>query len=280
MIGNGRAREVLGIRRVRRRPRPPGAVVLAGALLWLAIPGARAQQTIATDRPGLGFSSLAVPPGAVQLELGAPAFSLRTEAGARDCLVNFPALVRFGLVSGAELRLGTPLFSFLRESSDGTATESSGFGGLEVGAKLAAGGSGGWPAVALIPSVVLPVGDARFAGQRPSYTLNAVTTWALPQALGLNLLGGIAIVPDGTAGHTTTGALAAALGRWLSQRLSGYLEAGAYPTPGGENPAYVGAGATWLLRRRLQLDAFVDRGLDAAAEDWLFGLGAAVRLRR
>ena len=239
---------------------------------------ARAQGTIATDRPGLGFSAAVVPAGAFQLEAGLPAVAIGRSKGTRTTLTNFPALVRAGLSRGVELRVGSTLYNSQRTTLPEGSERASGFGAVEVGAKLSFGIRG--TDVALIPSVILPVGDSRFGVDRTGYTANAIAAWSLPAGFGLTTVAGLALTPAEGGSRTTTGALIAVLGRGLTDRLGGYVEGGLYPTPDLSDPAYVGAGGTVLVTRLFQVDAFVDRGLGPAAPDWLFGLGAAVRVGR
>jgi len=263
----------------------PGTLAMrsiAPALLTALLAGtagvAAAQGTIATDRPGLGFGATTVPVGAVQLELGVPGVASTSSAGGSARLINFPALLRVGVTPWAELRLGSPLLDFSHAVAAGQTENANGFGGLEIGAKLSWAPGAHAPVLAAIPSVILPVGDSRFVGDRSSYTLNGVAAWSLPDGFGLTTVAGIIRAPLGDAGHTTNGNLVAVLGRSLTTQLSGYVEAGDFPTSAGPAPAYVGGGVTFLAGRLVQLDTFVDRGVTDAASDWLFGLGASVRL--
>ncbi len=236
-----------------------------------------AQEPIATDRPGLGFGTSVVPRGHLQLELGLPAVELTREGTADRWLVNFPGLLRFGLTDHLEVRLGSPGLNLARVESGAVHETTVGFGPIEIGAKLGFAKGATGPELALIPSVILPAGDREFAGERASFTLNGVAAWMLPAELGLTTVAGLAVDPDGDSGHATSGAMVGVLDRSLNERVSGYLEAGWYPTRRTRGPVLAGVGAAVLLGRTVQVDAFVNRGLNDAAPDWIFGAGAAVR---
>lgn len=253
--------------------RHPGHLAL---LLLLAPAVAAAQDTISTDRPGLGFSAATVPTGAFQVELGLPAVAWSSGGGTSVRTIDFPALARLGLTRGIELRLGSPLLGVEHATSAGRGATTTGFGGVEVGLKVALPAAGSRPALALVPSVVVPIGDPRFAGERATYNLNGVAAWGLPAGLGLTTVAGISRVPADGSDYDTRGSLVAALGRALVPGLGGYVEAGLFPGP-GPDPAYAGAGLTRLLSRSVQVDAFVDRGLGGGAADWLFGAGLSAR---
>lgn len=247
------------------------------ALLALGAGAAAAQETIATDRPGLGFSALTVPAGALQVELGLPAIALDGDGGADARLVNFPGLVRYGVTESLELRLGSTLFNSFTVESGGARETAEGFGAVELGAKYAFSAGGGGPALALIPSVVVPV-DEDWSGDRVAYALNGVAAWSLPAGVGLTTVAGVAAIPEGEDDHRASYALAAVLGRSLAERVGGFVEGGWYPTAGAGDAGYAGGGATYLLTDVVQVDAFVGRGLTDASTDWLLGVGAAVRL--
>jgi hypothetical protein len=253
-----------------------GAIALPVALLALCAGAVGAQETIITDRPGLGLTTVTVPAGTVQIEAGIPA-AVATDAGTDARLINTPALVRVGVLSSLELRVGSTLFNRSRVAVAGATETTDGFGAVEVGTKLGFTTGDNGPSLALIPSVLLPV-DRKFSGDRPAYTLNGVASWSLPAKLALTTVAGLAVNPDGDDDHVTSGAFVAVLGRSLAARAGGYIEAAWYPNPQLQDAAYAGAGVTYLLSNSVQVDAFIDHGISAVAMDWLFGLGAALRL--
>jgi hypothetical protein len=235
-----------------------------------------AQETISTDRPGLGFSAATVPVGRVQVETGIPAVTLDDEGDVSSRLFTFPTLLRVGVTSSLELRAGTPIFFSSRLEEAGVEDTEEGFGGLELGLKLATTVSDG-PALALIPSVLLPVGDDAFVPDRAAYVLNGVASWSLPNSLGVTAVAGGALNPGGDDEYAFAGTFVGVVSRPLAERVGAYVEGGWFPLEEAENPAYLGGGLTVLVGPMVQVDGFFDRGITDAASDWLFGVGAATR---
>jgi hypothetical protein len=94
-----------------------------------------AQDTISTDRPGLTYSPWLVPTGRFQAELGAPNFALSRGDGADTTAWNAPLQLRYGLSSDLEFRLGSPLYTSVRDDQAQTTIE--GWGDVELGVKAA-----------------------------------------------------------------------------------------------------------------------------------------------
>jgi hypothetical protein len=229
--------------------------VLATAL---AAPVA-AQDTISTDRPGLGFNPALIAPGVVQVEAGVPAVT----TGEGTELYSFPALLRVGVTDRLELRAGTSLYDIDADAD----ADNVGFDTIELSAKVGVlDGSDGVPRLAVIPAVFIPTESGS-----ASVSVNATAGWSLPSGFGLTTVAGIGVADD-----EATFALVGVLGRSLSDALSAYVEAGMYPGP-GDDAAYAGGGVALLVSPDLQLDAFVDLGLTDAAADVIAGTGVSLR---
>lgn len=249
----------------------------------LAAPTA-AQGTISTDRPGLGLGTAVAPPGAFQIELGLPGFAttdLGEDAGSVT-FFNFPTLLRVGLFGRLELRAGSTVYNVGRFSEGEDDLDAEGFGDVEVGLKYnLVPGSEGVPAVSLVPSVVIPTGEPGFSAERAVINGAVIAGFALPSALGLTttVYASLPTAEEGLA----SGGLVAALGRALTETVSGYVEGGYFlvenpeGVDAGNDPAYVGAGLAFLATPTIQLDAFVDFGLSDAAADFLYGIGLSTR---
>lgn len=236
------------------------STVALGVLVFAT--GARAQ-TISTDRPGLGFSPATVPAGVIQFELGTPSLGFPGSSGDPD--VALDAAVRAGLFPHVELRASTQ-YAARTAGGDGP----TGIAGVRAGFKIGVP-TGGPLSFALIPEVVLPVGDADLVPDRAAWSLVAAAGIPVGE-LGLTVVGGAERDPVGATDHATNGLLALVLGGALARDLSGFVEGALMPGP-GDDAAYAGAGATWLLTPRLQLDAFLDVGVNDAASDALTGVG-------
>jgi len=154
-----------------------GEVLLPlGSVLPLLLPSgcaasARHEQStaphgpISTDRPGFLFSSSLVPEGALQVEAGTPLVALDEEAGQETSLVSIPVQLRYGLSPSVELRLGSPVYDWLRTDPG---SDEDGFGDVEVGAKVPLPLPLGQDAAALVVGVLLPVGDDAFQVDVPA----------------------------------------------------------------------------------------------------------------
>lgn len=117
---------------------------------------------------------------------------------------------------------------------------------------------------ATLPWGRVPLGDA---GR--DYDLGVTLAWALPHGHNLALYG------DRQWGDAGSGWLfSPSYGFPLGEEVSAYVEAG-YGT-GAQHMRAAGAGVTWMATSRLQLDASVLRGLDAASSDWQGGIGLAL----
>ena len=241
------------------------------AVAFLAGPAVRAQESIITDRPGLGLNPVTVPAGTVQVEIGAPALAVAGESYA----YAFTALARLGVVPGLELRLGSAALYTLAVPATGGPRE--GAGDVEVGLKAAMPADDGIPAVGIVLGLVLPTGAGGFTAGEPVLNAAVASSLALPNDLALTatLAGAVPAAEEALA----SGGLVLALGRPLTPALAGYVEAGysLIEGPAGNDVAYVGAGAAYLVAPTVQLDVFVDVGLTDAAADALLGVGLSAR---
>jgi len=262
-----------------------GLFTLCLALASVVLP-ARAQDAMTTDRPGLGFSPLVVPPATLQIEIGLP-HATRTgyAAGAAtgtSTLLTTPALLRIGLAPRVEARVGASLANRASVALDGVGLApdaTSGVGDVEVGLKVHALSTEDdrLSNLSLIGSVVLPTGADGFSVGDPVITANAIATLALPDGFTGTLVAGGA-VPT-TSGAVPSATLVGVLGRTFTPAVSGYIEAGAFPT-GSATPVLAGAGLAALVTPLLQLDAFVNAGLTDAAPDLILGIGTSFRFGR
>lgn len=246
----------------------------AAVLIVLALPaGATAQATISTDRPGLGFNPVAVPTGRLQVELGLP--RLDYQGTTDDPALGVDAALRWGVLPGIEARLATTWYGRTPGVAGGDGPI--GMAGLRTGAKVDLASASGIN-LAVIPEVVLPVGNEELAGDRAAWSLNGVAGIPVGSA-SLVLVGGAQWNPVEDDRYQATGLLVAVLGHGLTGNTSGYLELGALPSA-GDDPAYAGAGLAWLPASGIQLDAFLDIGLTDAASDAAVGLGISFLLHR
>jgi hypothetical protein len=256
-------------------------------VLTLLIPagGALAQDAtapspIVTDRPGFLFSSLTVGRGVFQAELGLPAVTLNSSDGVDTRFTSLVGLIRYGVTDTFELRLGGPIYNESRITVGGFRSTDRGFGDLEAGAKWHLfDNAGARPSFALIPSVIVPVGEAGFSAEKPIYQLNAMAEWTLQSGWGVGALAGYLNGPSGGDRYSQE-TLALSLGRSLpSPKWSAYGEAVYVVTDlsGASDSSFLGGGIKYLASNDVQLDLSFDRGVTSDSPDWLLGLGLSAR---
>lgn len=253
--------------------------VIAALSLVLPAGGLAAQDApLATDRPGLLFSTQVVGPGVWQVESGL-AHTGDEEAGVELTAWGLATSLRLGLTRSLELRLGAPLWTRVELEAPGFRFDDEGYGDLELGVKwsrtLAADPD---VTVALIPAVTLPTGEDGFSAEEPIWSLNGVASSALNEAWSGTALLGVRGGED-DAGETFGAATVAVLaGRALpGDGWSAYGEAGWTLPDEGDDVGLIGAGVTYLINEDTQLDASFDAGLTDAAPDLQVGVGLSVR---
>lgn len=252
-------------RRWRRRGTPSRRWLF---LTLLVASPSGAQESVASDRPGLGFSTRTVAPGFVQGELGAP--DLDFAGAASGPSVAFPLALRAGVAGPLEARVGTVWVTAANHA------DPDGLAGLRLGIKVDV------PVDAFdlvaIPEVVLPVGPDGVSPPEPVWSLNLAAGMPLAGSAGLTLVAGALLEPSEDGGHEPGGALAAVVGAPVAGPIAAYVEAGAYPRSGGD-PAYAGAGLILASSRSLQLDGWVQVGLSDASADVRGGIGVAFLIK-
>ena len=265
-----------------------GATVRVLALAWVllaSIPAiAEDAPELVTDRPDQTESSVVVPRGFYQLELGWT-FTRDDDGGVRVEAHEVPGtLLRVGLFEKVELRLGWAGFIGAEARFRGFEASEDGIGDAEVGAKIyLAEERGGRPEMALLASTSVPSGDDAFTSDRfdPALRLALAHTLSERVSLGYNL--GLAFASevgeDGERDTVSSAFYTVALGFSLSERWGAFVELyGDIPASAGGGPANAfDGGITYLVRENLQLDLAVGAGLSDAADDFFIGLGLSVR---
>ncbi|MEG2803241.1 transporter [Stenotrophomonas sp.] len=245
------------------------------ALLLIAAP-ALAQdeggEPPAFDRPGLGFAPTTLPRGSVALEWGLPSLERdRDDAGSRTEQYSSDLTLRIGLAEQVELQAFSTPWNQLRVRPRGAPsqrTQGAGDSGLAV--KIALPTASDRHALALLASSTFATGSRDFSEGGTQYALGASYEYAFDDrwsgALYANATRGAG--PDSV---TWSPSLSLA----MTERVSGYLEAGFTHTRGEPGTALAGAGLTWRVSRALQLDASFDLGLDHDSPDLQAGLGVS-----
>lgn len=257
----------------RAGPRARGAairgVALLAALASASASGAAtlgAQETIASDRPGIGSGSFVLGRGTVQLETGVE----YAEGSGQQAYALGQALVRIGF-GGAELELFAN--SFVVQRGDAPLVEDSGFQDLGVGAKLPLVRDRDEFALSLQGVLTAPTGTTGFSSEEWSGGLVGLADFALADGLATavnvgyaRLLGGD--TPDGVLSVIVTPAVTLGGGFGVYGGWAGAFASGA-------DTHIAELGATWLRSADLQLD--VNSGRDVDSGDWFLGFGLATR---
>jgi hypothetical protein len=243
---------------------------------------------LVTDRPDQTESTGIVERGSYQIEAGHVhsvardgGFVLRSDSTAQ-------ALLRTGLGRRSELRVG--LDGYLSETESFRARETSdrsGLGDASIGAKLRlANETGRRPALAVLGTLSVPSGSSEFTSDRldPSFRALFSHSPAADLSLGYNLGAAWSTAAGDDGERHTTSALEWTLSAGIDagHGIGFFAELfGCAPLSAAGTPATsVDLGATYLIRRNVQLDAAAGVGLSSAAEDWFAGFGISVRLPR
>jgi hypothetical protein len=261
--------------------------VIVAALLTAAVGAARAAdeaaEAIEPDQPGIVESSSTVGKGRALLETGL-GYQRDKSDGVRSRLWSTPTLLRFGFAEDWEFRLETDGYQRLRASDGGGTVKASGWADTALGVKWHVQDSDGErnaPGLAWLLHVDMDSGSSAFRGQglRPSLRLTA--EWDLPRDWSAGLIGGLYrdSRDDGSGKHFVGGILGASLGWPIAQAWKGYVEVAGDQLASNRNGGRsisAGTGVTWLVDRRLQLDASINRGLTKQTADWVLGVGVSI----
>lgn len=217
-------------------------------------------QPLVTDRPDFTESAVTVPKNAIQIESG----MTTTFEGSEHSTSGPELLFRWGILDQVEIRIGSPDFVFVDETSGAT--------NPSLGAKVALGTVQDVD-VAFIVSTSIPTGDSRFSASE-----------AEPQAI---LIAGTDIgrlsVGSQLEGAWDSGSeavlLAATLvaGTALNDELGGFLEIAIGEETTGPVGVVVHSGVTLSVGDLVQLDLHVGLGATESAPDFLLGAGLSLR---
>jgi hypothetical protein len=230
-----------------------------------------------TDRPDLTESSGVVGAGVWQLESGVLFQSDGLDRGTAHDVSAPNILLRMGIGSRLELRIGGE--GFLGESLSTGTGMSSGLSDLELGFKyrLLDQDRAGVD-LAVIPIVSLPVGSSVFSSGSVDPTIKLTVARDLPYGFGIGSNVIVASITEDGARFTQT-AVSASLGHALGRHWNGFWElygASALSREGGRAWLF-DTGVTHAFGERLQLDLSAGRGLTHDAPDWFIGAGMAIR---
>lgn len=266
-----------------------GAVSEKGPKTLLeAVQGSRAsnehssedEDRLEPDRPHFPEASTAAGKGRVILESG---YTFNSKGSAFTSHAFPEALLRIGMFTDwFEFRVGQS-FLHQRQFLSGVTTTSNGFQDLYLGAKIAVMAQHGWlPAVALIPQTTVPTGARAVTVGRALPGLNTDFSWEIVKDFfSVEVLIATNRVPD-EGGRSRLELGTGLTGTFqLTKKLEGFIEWNAfYPTDGiGPAPPrhYVVGGLVYFISPNLAVDARIGAGLNHSSNDFLAGIGFAIR---
>ena len=224
---------------------------------------------IATDRPAVTNSSVAVPAGSLQMEDG----FLETGSQGQSFLDGPESLVRFGVAKRTELRF-TVLYYFRNLSAGG----GSGFGDFAFGVKEQLGPTPGKFDVSVILFLSFPTG----ANTAPSggYDPGLQVPWSRALSTNWTTAGMFSVYwPTQDRTRNVTGESTFLLDRQLTKPWDAFVEyAGDFPEVGGQRHL-LHLGTALKITEQQQIDFHVGVGLSSAAVDHLIEIGYSFRLQ-
>lgn len=260
-----------------RVSRASGGIATGAFLVALLAGSATGQEFIETDRPGVTFSPWTLAPCRSQIELGTPNFAVTRGNGRDEEAWNTPFLLRHGISDHAEVRLLGSGWNWLTGASGGSDTMS-GFGDLEIGAKLVVSRPDGWvPRSALIAGVQLPTGTEEFSADEPGYDVSWTGEWYPSDHDTWRVTLG-AMRQSFDEGFVTTGAAALRYQRRFDDRWSSHAEIGVFPgLHGARDQAVWGVGVELRLTKDVKLDLAGDFALNDDTPDADVTAGVSIR---
>jgi hypothetical protein len=239
------------------------------------------EDVICTDRPNFTESPFTVGRGRVQFEAGFTRVSDRTEEAHHKGDSYPELLLRTGLVAEwLELRVGMNYSRATDGDTEGTST-ARGFNDTYIGLKIALTEQEGWlPHTAILPQATLPTGSATMSEKIVKPGVNFLYTWDLNDDIALcgSTQGNRAQNEDALTYVEV--AQSFSLECSLTDDFSWFGEWFAFfPTSdlGVDPQHYVDTGVMYLVNNAFQLDARVGLGLNEAADDSFWGVGASYK---
>jgi hypothetical protein len=251
----------------------------------LAVSGA--EPPMVTDRPDQSDSPFVLSRGVFQIE-GGGFYGQRDQGGEKLTLRGFPAaLLRFGVTEAFELRLGVPGIAVQTTDSATGTTRVNGLVDATLGFKVKiVEQSGAVPHTAFVGTLLVPSGDEEFTSDRIDPGFRFAFSNSLTEAVSLTYNVGVfwlternqANLPDTRSFFDWT----FTAGVSVSPKLAALGELYGVTTISAEGRPLTsaGAGATYLITPRVQVDGRLTVGLSSAALDWSVGVGVSYRFPR
>lgn len=251
---------------------------LAIAMSTLSVPVMASDDPIATDRPDFVESSNVVGKGRLQVE-GSLAVERDKRGGTRQTAWSTPTLVRFGVSENVELRVESDGPVRLRSDTPGSAiTTERGYADASLGLKWhAMDARDNLPSMAVLLHADLSSGSAAFREQGTRPSARVVAEWELPDDFSFGIMPGLGYQRE----NGVFGIVGIVAGKSFTERWRGFVELSSpYIARSGKggSEAFLTVGSAYLLKRHIQLDAALSRGLNSRTPDLSFTVGLSFKL--
>ena len=249
-------------------------LLVLGISVALASTAAGQEPEMVVDRPDQSESANVVPPGYVQLELGA-LWSRDDEDGVEIEGFAVPqTLARIGVIEDLlELRIGWGGSADFDVTTGGSTFSFSGVTDAEIGIKWRLRDRGKTSSAILV-STTVPVGDDELTSDEYEPAYRVAVERELTESLELGYNFGV-FRENGETRYLYS----AVLGAEMNDSLGVFFEV--FGDFGDSGDAHsVDGGFTLLTRPNVQFDLAAGVGLSDAADDFFLGLGLTVRLPR
>jgi outer membrane putative beta-barrel porin/alpha-amylase len=238
-----------------------------------------AEEPIDPDRPDIATSPGTVAPASVQVESGLADEHTRLAGGDQRRLFVETG-VRVGMTERIELRLGGEPFVRLRGRERDTD-----HGDLTVGFKYRfLDGAGGRPALAVLPSLKVPLAREPLGTERPDVSVLGIAAFRLPGDLTLTVNGALAALGQRhPEGELLQGFGAVNLTRDLvAERVQAVAEvfANSPEERNGSDVVAAGLGVIYRLTPWLAVDAAIHTTVHGQGPEYTLRAGLSVRLPR
>jgi outer membrane putative beta-barrel porin/alpha-amylase len=241
--------------------------VILGGLCSVCAAQSAPQQEIVTDRPDITESSTVVPPGTLVAENG-----LTWTRNRSNSVVDLSeSLVRLGLGSRTELRLGVPIYV---RGMDGRGTIS-GLQDASLGVKQQIGPLPGNVDLSVIVALCIPAGALSTHGVDPLIKL----PWSRELVRGWSV-GGMQSFFYRTEDSLRKPVWEPAfyVERQLTRRSDAFVEYGGDFPRGGASRQVIHAGTAWRVTPKQQVDFHFGFGLSAEAPKYFVAGGYSIRV--
>lgn len=237
----------------------------AAIALWLGLcasapAAAEVRNNPGYDRPGLGFTPAVLQAGDITIEQGAPDWNRADGASS----FTADTLLRVGAGHAMELQLGSGW-----NWADTTGATAHGRSDSVLGLKIAppAQGRFSW---GLLGSIEFTDGARAFRSDRRQYLLGASFNWQHDDDHSTG------VYAEALSGDIDSQLLAINEGWSLTSSLGVFVEAAAQHTQASGYGSVAGAGLSWQVTPRVQLDLGARHRVAGRADAWQGGVGISV----